>query len=201
MQLLHVDSSILGANSASRQLTAEVVEAEVRRSPGLTVVYRDLAADPLGHISGGHLAAAQGTGLELPPELQRDVALGQAALAEFLASDIIVIGAPMYNFTIPSQLKAWIDRITVAGQTFTYGPDGVQGLAGGKKVIIVSTRGGRYGAATPMASFDHQEPYLQGLLGFLGITDITFVRAEGLKMGDNRAASMEAAQTAIAALV
>jgi FMN-dependent NADH-azoreductase len=93
MQLLHVDSSILGANSASRQLTADVVEAERRRVPGLEVVYRDLAAEPLGHISGGHLGAAQATGLELPEELQRDVALGQAALAEFLASDIVVVRA------------------------------------------------------------------------------------------------------------
>ena len=200
MQLLHVDSSILGANSASRQLTADVVEAELRRVSGLTVVYRDLAAEPLGHISGGHLGAAQGADVELPPELQRDVALGQTALAEFLASDIVVVGAPMYNFTIPSQLKSWIDRITVAGQTFRYGPQGVEGLAGGKKVVIVSTRGGMYGAATPGAFLDHQEPYLQNLFRFLGITDITVVRAEGLAMGDNRAASIEAAQNAISAL-
>jgi FMN-dependent NADH-azoreductase len=200
MQLLHVDSSILGSNSASRQLTAEVVGAERRRVPGLKVVYRDLAAEPLGHISGGHLGAAQGADVELPPELQRDVALGQTALAEFLASDIVVVGAPMYNFTIPSQLKSWIDRITVAGQTFRYGPQGVEGLAGGKKVVIVSTRGGMYGAATPGAFLDHQEPYLQNLFRFLGITDITIVRAEGLAMGDNRAASIEAAQNAIAAL-
>jgi FMN-dependent NADH-azoreductase len=109
----------------------------------LKVVYRDLAAEPLGHMSGEHFVAAQGAGVELPTELQHDVALGQAALAEFLASDIVVIGAPMYNFTIPSQLKSWVDRITVAGQTFRYGPEGVKGLAGGKKVVIVSTRGGR----------------------------------------------------------
>ena len=133
MQLLHVDSSILGANSASRELTADVVEAELRRVPGLTVVYRDVAAGPLGHISGEHLGAAQGAGLELPPELERDLALGRASLEEFLASDIVVVGAPMYNFTIPSQLKTWIDRIVVAGRTFKYGPEGIQGLAGGKK--------------------------------------------------------------------
>ena len=200
MQLLHVDSSILGSNSASSLLTAEVVEAERRRVPGLKVVYRDLAAEPLGHISGGHLGAAQGADVELPPELQRDVVLGQTALAEFLASDIVVVGAPMYNFTIPSQLKSWIDRITVAGQTFRYGPQGVEGLAGGKKVVIVSTRGGMYGAATPGAFLDHQEPYLQNLFRFLGITDITVVRAEGLAMGDNRAAAIAAAQNTIAAL-
>jgi FMN-dependent NADH-azoreductase len=200
MQLLHVDSSIQGANSASRQLTADVVEAERRRVPELEVVYRDLAAEPLAHISGGHLGAAQGSGVEWADDLRRDVALGKAALAEFLASEIVVVGAPMYNFTIPSQLKSWIDRITVAGQTFRYGPQGVEGLAGGKKVIIVSTRGGMYGVGTPMALFDHQETYLKSLFGFLGITDITVVRAEGLAMGDNRAASMEAAHSAIAAM-
>lgn len=200
MQLLHVDSSILGANSASRQLTAEVVEAEHRRVPGLAIVYRDLASEPLGHISGGHLGAAQGSGLELPEDLKRDVALGLAALEEFLASDIVVVGAPMYNFTIPSQLKSWIDRISVAGRTFRYGPEGLEGLAGGKKVVIVSTRGGLYGADTPMALYDHQETYLKSLFGFLGITDITVVRAEGLAMGDNRSASLEAAHSAIAAM-
>ena len=201
MQLLHVDSSIHGGNSASRQLSAEVVEAERRRVPGLTVVYRDVAAEPLGHISGEHLGAARGVGVELPPELERDLAAGQAVLAEFLGSDIVVIGAPMYNFTIPSQLKSWIDRIAVAGQTFKYGPEGVQGLAGGKRVILVSTRGGHYGAETPMGPYDHQETYLQSLFGFLGITEITVVRAEGLNMGDHRAAAMEAAHSAIAALV
>ncbi len=163
MQLLHVDSSILGANSASRQLTAEVVEAELRLNPGLTVVYRDLAAEPLGHISGEHLAVAQGAGGELPPELLRqDVSRGQTVLEEFLASDIVVLGALMYNFSIPSQLKSWVDRIAVAGRTFSYGPDGVQGLAGGKKVIIVSTRGGLYGTGAAWSGLDHQEPYLQG---------------------------------------
>ncbi|MHC5542208.1 FMN-dependent NADH-azoreductase, partial [Singulisphaera rosea] len=121
-------------------------------------------------------------------------------LEEFLASDIVVVGAPMYNFAIPSQLKSWIDRITVAGRTFRYGPQGAEGLAGGKKLIIVSTRGGRYVDNSPMALFDHQETYLKSLFGFLGITDVSVVRAEGLAMGDNRAASLEAAHSAIAAL-
>jgi FMN-dependent NADH-azoreductase len=132
--------------------------------------------------------------------LQQDIARGQADLAEFLGSDIVVIGAPMYNFTIPSQLKAWVDRITVAGQTFRYGPNGPEGLAGGKKVIIVSTRGGLYSGGTAAAHLDHQETYLKAILGFLGITDITVVRAEGLAMGDNRAPSMEAAHAAVASL-
>jgi FMN-dependent NADH-azoreductase len=200
MQLLHLDSSILGANSASRELTADVVATESRRVPGLTVVYRDLVADPLWHISGKHLGGAQAGEIELPSGLQQDIASGQAALAEFLASDIVVIGAPMYNFTIPSQLKAWIDRIAVAGQTFRYGPNGPEGLAGGKKVIIVSTRGGIYAEGTAAAHHDHQETYLKAVLGFLGVTDITVVRAEGLSMGDNRATSMNAAHAAVASM-
>ena len=181
-------------------MSAAVVEAERRRLPGVKVTYRDLAAEPLGHISGAHLAAAQGAEVALPADLQRDIALGQAALAEFLASDIVVVGVPMYNFTIPSQLKAWVDRITVAGQTFRYGPSGPEGLAGGKTVILVSTRGGMYGPDTPAASLDHQEAYLRGLFGFLGITDIRVVRAEGLAMSDHRAAAMDAAHSAIAAM-
>jgi FMN-dependent NADH-azoreductase len=120
MRLLHVDSSILGGNSVSRTLTAEIVEAERRRVPGLEVVYRDLAERPLQHISGSHLAAAQAEPVKLPTLLQQDLAQGQAALEEFLAADTIVIGAPMYNFSVPSQLKAWIDRLAVAGKTFRF---------------------------------------------------------------------------------
>jgi len=114
-------------------------------------------------------------------------------MAEFLAADVIVIGAPMYNFGIPSQLKAWIDRLAVTGKTFTYTPQGPKGLAGGKTVIVASSRGGYYGAGTPLAMIDHQENYLKSTFGFLGITDIRFVRAEGVNI------SMEAKQQAIAA--
>ena len=141
MKLLHIHSSILGAGSVSRQLSAEIVAAERRRHPGLEVVYRDLGAAPVGHLSGAHLAAAQGAVPETS-DPQHDVAAGQAALAEFLAADLVVIGAPMYNFGIPSQLKAWIDRLAVAGQTFRYTEKGAEGLAGGKQVIVASSRGG-----------------------------------------------------------
>jgi FMN-dependent NADH-azoreductase len=200
MQLLHVDSSILGSHSASRVLTKEIVEAEVRRTPDLQVVYRDLAAEPLGHISGLHLALAQGHMADLPPSVHADAARGVAALEEFLASDILVIGAPMYNFTVPTQLKAWIDRLAVAGKTFKYGPKGPEGLAGGKKVIVASSRGGSYGADTPMAFLDHQETYLSAILGFFGIRNIQFVRAEGLARTESRPTSMAHARTAISSL-
>jgi FMN-dependent NADH-azoreductase len=200
MLLLHVDSSILGSNSVSRTLSAEVVAAERERSPGLEVVYRDLAAHPLQHLSGAHLAAAQAGPTELPAALQHDLAQGQAALEEFLAADAVVIGAPMYNFSVSSQLKAWVDRLAVAGKTFKYDEKGVVGLAGGKRVIVASSRGGFYGADTPRAAFDHQETYLRAVLGFFGITDVTFIRAEGMAVGGQRETSIAAARAAIAGL-
>lgn len=175
MKLLHIDSSITGSGSVSRELTARVVESWRQRVPDLEVVYRDLAAAPLTHFS-----------LETnDPEV----------LDEFLAADVIVVGAPMYNFSIPSQLKSWIDRIVVAGKTFTYGPDGPVGLAGGRKVIVVSSRGGVYADGV----MDFQERYLTSMLGFLGVTDVEFVRAEGVKMGpDGRSRAIAEAELAIA---
>lgn len=200
MKLLHVDSSILGLGSVSRQLSAEIVAAEQALHPGLEVVYRDLAAQPVGHLSGAHLAASQGAVPEAEP-LSQDVAAGQSALEEFLAADIVVVGAPMYNFAIPSQLKAWIDRLAVAGKTFRYTEKGAEGLVGGKKVIVASSRGGFYGPQTPIAFLDHQETYLRNIFGFFGIRDVTFIRAEGVSLGpDQRAKSIEAAQSSIAGL-
>jgi FMN-dependent NADH-azoreductase len=181
MKLLHIDSSILGDNSVSRQLSAGVVKAWQAAEPGVEVVYRDLAADAISHFSSVTLGAL-GTAAELRDAVQKHEAdLSASTLAEFLAADAVVLAAPMYNFTIPTQLKAWIDRIAVAGQTFRYTEAGPEGLCGGKKVIIVSTSGGLHvGQPTGAA----HEDYLTVLLGFLGITDIEFVRAHGLAYGD-----------------
>jgi FMN-dependent NADH-azoreductase len=199
MNLLHLDASILGANSASRQLSAALVDSLKKANPGLTYVYRDLAAQPLAHLSGEYLAAAAGAAPE-SPALQQDVAAGQSALAEFLAADTVVIGAPMYNFTIPSQLKAWIDRIAVAGKTFRYTASGPEGLAGNKRVIIAISRGGLYGAGAPAAAMEHLETYLKALFGFLGVTP-EFVIAEGLLLGpDAREKSLAGALQTVAAL-
>ncbi|KIZ32804.1 FMN-dependent NADH-azoreductase, partial [Rhodopseudomonas palustris] len=140
MKLLHIDSSVLGALSVSRQVSAAIVERLSGATPGVEIIYRDLAATPLAHLSGAHLAAAQGAAADTA--LLPDLAAGQAVLEEFLAADIVVIGAPMYNFSIPTQLKSWIDRIAVAGKTFRYDASGVhQGLVGGKRVIIALSRG------------------------------------------------------------
>jgi FMN-dependent NADH-azoreductase len=182
MKLLHVDSSILGQGSVSRTLSAEIVAAQRASHPGIEATYRDLATDPISHLSGTHLAALQGA-VPADPAVQREVAAGQATLEEFLAADLVVVGAPMSNFTIPSQLKAWIDRIAVAGKTFRYTEKGPEGLAGGKKVIVASSRGGFYGPNTPAAPLEHQESYLRAVFGFLGITDVTFVHAEGVALG------------------
>jgi FMN-dependent NADH-azoreductase len=179
-KLLHIDASILGANSASRALSAAIVNR--LHKPGVEIVYRDLAGEPLWHLSGEHLAAAQGATPEAPA-LRKDIAAGQAALDEFLAADTVVIGAPMYNFTIPSQLKAWIDRILVAGKTFRYGAAGPEGLAGNKRVIIAISRGGLYGAGAPAAALEHVETYLRGVFGFIGVTAPEIIIAEGLQLG------------------
>ncbi|WP_430317624.1 FMN-dependent NADH-azoreductase [Pseudomonas nitroreducens] len=196
MKLLHIDSSILGDNSASRQLSAELVAAWAAAEQGVDVTYRDLAADAISHLSAASLVAA-GTPAELRDAAQKhEAALGEQSIEEFLAADAIVIGAPMYNFSIPSQLKAWIDRIAVAGKTFRYTESGPEGLAGGKKVIIVSTAGGTH-AGQP--SGVAHENYLELVLNFLGITDIEVVRAEGLAYGDEpRRNAIAGAQASIA---
>ena len=195
MKLLHIDSSILGDNSASRQLSHAVVQAWKTAQPDLAVTYRDLAGDAISHFSAATLVAA-GTAAELRDAAQKHEAeLSAQALAEFQAADAVVIAAPMYNFTIPTQLKAWIDRIAVAGQTCRYTEAGPQGLCGGKKVIVVSTSGGLHvGQATGAA----HEDYLKVLFGFLGITDIEFVRAHGLGYGEDvRNKAMSDAQAQI----
>jgi FMN-dependent NADH-azoreductase len=193
VKLLHLDSSILGGNSASRKLSAAIVDQFTKATPGLDIISRDLALQPLSHLSGEHLAAAQGAVPE-SPVIQKDIAASQAALEEFLGADIVVIGAPMYNFGIPSQLKAWIDRIAVAGKTFRYTANGPEGLAGNKRVIVAVSRGGLYSAGMPAAAFEHVESYLRGVFGFLGVTDLEIVVAEGLQIGpEQREKAMQSA--------
>jgi len=200
MKLLHIDSSILGEASASRELSAAIVTALSRAMPNLEIVRRDLDADPIPHFDSRLLAAVR-------PEIAAGPAThtdgkGAAALEEFLDADIVVIGAPMYNFTIPSQLKAWLDRILIAGKTFRYDETGAKGLAGGKKVIIASSRGGLYAPGMPQQANDFQEPYLRATLGFIGIDDIAFIRAEGLAYGpEQREKAMRAALASVASLV
>jgi len=201
MKLLHIDSSVLGAGSASRALTAEIVARQVKLHPGIDVTYRDLAADAALHLSPAHLAAWQGQAVN-DAQLGADLTKGGAYMQELLDADILVIGAPMYNFSIPSQLKAWVDRVVVAGKTFRYGPNGPEGLlSGAKKVFIASSRGNVYTPGSPAAPFEHHESYLISILTFIGLTDVTVVRAEGLAFGfEAREASMLKARERIAAI-
>jgi FMN-dependent NADH-azoreductase len=181
MKLLHIDSSVLGPHSVSRQVSAAIVDRLRQSTSGLEVSYRDLTLTPLAHLTGSHLAAGQGATPDA--SLREDIAAGQTVLEEFLAADVIVLGAPMYNFTIPSQLKAWIDRILVAGKTFKYSAQGVEGLAGNKRVIVAISRGGFYGPGTPAAVGEHLETYLRWVFGFIGIKDPEFISADGIQVG------------------
>lgn len=182
MKLLHIDSGILGTASVSRQLSAAAVAEWRAQHPNTEVVTRDLVAQPLSHLAGDQLFAAGADPDQQSPEMRAILSESEKVLQEFLDADVVVIGAPMYNFSIPSQLKAWIDRIAVKGKTFAYSEYGPKGLAGGKTVIIASARGGFYGAQSPVAAWDHQEAYLRTVFGFLGVTDIRFLRAEGVNV-------------------
>ena len=201
MQLLHVDSAITGDQSVSRQLTARTVAAWQAAHPGTTVQYLDLAQQAPSHLSAQSLGFR--TGQAAATEVERNEnALSEALVSQFLASDVIVIGAPLYNFSIPSQLKAWIDRLAQAGRTFKYTDKGPVGLAGGKTVIVASTRGGVYSTSEGGQAMEHQESYLKVVFGFFGITDVRFVRAEGLAMGDAaKAQALATADQAIAQAV
>lgn len=185
MTILHIDSAITGEASASRELTAAIVRELTAADPGAQVAHRDLAAGPLPHLT-------------LPAFDEAD---SLAALAEFKAAETVVIGAPMYNFTIPSQLKAWIDRVLVAGETFRYTATGAEGLMGDKRVIVAVARGGLYGEDSDQRAIEHAERYLADVFAFIGVTDLTFVVAEGLKISeDARLAAMMAAHDRVARL-
>ena len=202
MKLLRIGSSPLGDASVSRTLTASIVEAFRRAEPGIEIISRDLALAPPDHLTGELMQVVKFRNLEgLNARQKEELDLTDALVDEFLDADVVVIGAPMYNFTVPTQLKAWIDRIAQAGRTFRYTEKGPVGLAGGKKVVIASSRGGAYSTSDAMKALDHQEPYLRTVLGFMGITDVTVVRAEGVAMGpETRARALDAAEAEIAAL-
>ncbi|HEX7643375.1 MAG TPA: FMN-dependent NADH-azoreductase [Burkholderiaceae bacterium] len=197
--ILHIDSSPMGERSFSRKLGAKVLSELQVKFPGSILKTRDLAAQPLPHLSARTLGAFFTPPEQRTPELVAAAAESDAAIAELKAADIVVIGAPMWNFGIPSSLKAWIDHVARAGHTFKYGANGPEGMLDpAKKVIIVSSRGGVYSAG-PMAAMDFQEDYLRSVLGFLGLRDISFVRTEGVALGEDAAKSaVQAAESHVA---
>jgi FMN-dependent NADH-azoreductase len=201
VKLLHIDSSILGQGSTSRQLSAKIVEKFKAPDSSISVTYRDLAANPIPHLSSTTFAAIANSAIQTGNVKQPDIELSEEVLAEFLDAEIIIIGVAFYNFTVPTQLKAWVDRIVINGKTFRYTETGPQGLAGGKKVVLAVARGGFYGAGSPAASWEHAETYLRTILGFLGVTDIEVVVAEGLSVGPTqREQALAAASRQIAEL-
>lgn len=198
MKVLHLDSSILGEASASRLLTHSVVDKLRATHSDLQVTHRDLGSQPLGHLTP-ELLATRGTAADLLNELQSyEARIDDALIAELKAADVIVIGAPLYNFTIPTGLKAWVDRVAVAGKTFRYTEQGPEGLVKNKKAIIVATSGGNY---ADTAVDQMHVGYLKQLLNFIGITDIEVVRASGLAMTEFRGSSLQKAQAQIDELV
>ena len=196
MIVLHIDSSPRGVDSVSRYLTRQIVNRLKAIEPTLDVVEYDLGDRPLPHLSSDAIGALRRA--ELATAEQRELgALSDRMIEELQRADLIVIGSPMHNFGTTSQLKAWFDTIIRAGKTFSYGEQGPEGLLKDKRAIVVETRGGVY-TTGPAASFNHQEPHLKTLLGFIGISDVQFIHAEGLDMGpESRANGLAHAKSAI----
>ena len=188
---LIVNSSALGDNSVSNSLTAELAGHLKALDADLEIKVRDIGAEPLPHLTAATVSAIRGK--PDTDEAERTLALSDALIGELRGADLIVIGSPMYNFGISSTLKAWFDHILRAGQTFRYREDGSsEGLLKGKKAVVIETRAGFYSEG-PLGHMDGQEPHLRTMLGFMGIEDVVFVRAEKLAFGP------EAASAAIAA--
>ena len=182
MKLLRVDSSARH-NSVSRQLTSRFAEAWQQEHPGGKVIERDLAATTLPLITDEWVQAVYSNPATLTPQQKQVLHVSDALVEELLDADTIVIGAPMYNFAIPAPLKAWIDQVVRVGKTVLFGATGPQGILKGKKVYVVTSRGGAFRPGTPTEQFDYQEPYLRHILGFIGLTDVTFIHAENQKPG------------------
>ena len=193
MKILHLDSSVTGEKSVSRPLSKAAADKLKSANPGAEYTYRDLVKNTLRHYTAV-LRIHGDAPDQVTPEQKAEMQTGEEILNEFLAADVVVIGAPMYNFGVPSQLKAWIDLVCVAGKTFQYGANGPEGLCGGKKIVVLSSRGGLYGPGSPFEPFDHQETYLRHVFTFLGIKDINVITAEGVAYGPEKAA--EAVKTA-----
>lgn len=179
MQLLCIDSSAR-RNSISRKLTAQFRQAWKKQNPDGEVVERDLACTILPAVTDEWVDAVSSDPSKLTPAQSKALALSDTLIEELSSADEIVIGAPMYNFTVSSMLKAWIDQVVRMGKTFTYGAEGPKGLLSGKRAVVLTSRGGAYRPGTPTERFDFQEPYLRHILGFVGLTDVTFIHAEHL---------------------
>jgi FMN-dependent NADH-azoreductase len=194
MNILHIDTSASdSAASHTRRLSSQLVERLKTADPGATIVYRDLVANQLPHVDMTirHAWTAENTG---DPKLAETMSRSKALVDELKAADVVVVGSPMYNFTVPSTLKAWVDHVAIAGQTFSYTPEGPRGLLSGKVYLVLSS-GGVYSQG-PFAAYDHLSTYLTAIFNFLGILDVEVIRAEGIAYGpeQDQAAMASAAQ-------
>jgi FMN-dependent NADH-azoreductase len=198
--ILHIDSSPRGDRSYSRTLSHEFIESWKASHSADTVTYRDLGHNPVPHVDENWIAAAFSPPQARTPELKNAIAISDSLVDEFLAADRYVFGIPMYNFNVPSTFKAYIDQVIRVGRTFAVSENGTfQGLVEGKKMLVITARGGSFSAGSPAAAYDFQEPFLRTAFGFLGITDITFINAENLAGGDEvREQSLAKAKQAIA---
>lgn len=188
---LVINSSASGQASVSSQLSSTFVLELQRGDPTLQVVARDVGASPIPHLTPERLPGLAGK--TESTAAAETAALSETLIGELRDADLLVLGAPMYNFGMPSTLKAWFDHVLRAGITFRYTAEGPEGLMTGKRAVVLESRGGLYSEG-PAAGFDNQEPHIRTILGFMGITDVTFIRAERLAIGpDARAASIEAA--------
>ncbi|OMP77995.1 FMN-dependent NADH-azoreductase [[Flexibacter] sp. ATCC 35208] len=196
MRILHLITSPRKSQSYSAQLGNAIVEKLTAAHPGSTVVIRDLAAAPFPHLEEAHIQSFFTPEENRSAEQVSAIAHSDEAIAELLAADVVVIGAPMYNFSITSNLKSWIDHIARRGKTFSYGANGPEGLVKGKKVYLAISTGGVYSEGM-MKVYDYTENYLRAVLGFMGMTDVTVVRAEGLSVPGVQDTAMEKAYEAI----
>lgn len=204
--ILHIDTSPRGERSHSRQLTREFVEAWKKTHPNDVITYRDLGRNPVPHVDESWIAAAFTPPEQRTPELWHSIRMNDQLIDEFLAADLYVLGVPMYNFSIPSTLKAYIDQIIRPGRTFAFEPNSenpYQPLVSGKKMMIITSRGGSgFGRGEPNENRNYQDPYLKAIFGFIGITDISFIHLENVELGEiSLAESITKARTQIASFI
>jgi FMN-dependent NADH-azoreductase len=197
--ILHLDSSPRGERSLSRQLSREFIEGWKRLHPADSVAYRDVGHSPVPHVTEAWVVGAFTPPETHPADAQAAMRLSDALIDEFLAADHYVFGVPMHNFSIPSTFKAYVDQIVRVSRTFTAD---WKGLVTGKKMVVLTARGGSYAPGSPVAAYDFQEPWIRTIFGFLGIADITFIHAQGLNMGDElRIAGLKHAREQITSLL
>ena len=195
--LLHIDVSPRAA-SVSSALTAKFASDWSRKNPGGKVIHHNTSSDGLLFVDEATIVAAYTPAEAHTPEQKKTLALSDKLIAELVAADTIVLDVPMWNFSIPASFKAWVDLVVMPDKTFAYGPTGPKGLLEhSKKVYVMAARGGAYSGASPSKSYDLQEPYLREILGFIGLTDITFIYAENQNRPDAAAAGREQAEAAV----